>query len=140
MTYGHQQIIHSIEELPNLALTFLETIPAQSIVCLEAEMGMGKTTFTKFVLQAMGIKDVQGSPTYSIVNQYISPLYGKVYHLDLYRIEDEEELLDIGLEEILYSDCFVFIEWASRAKNLLPEKVIYLSIARNKKGDRVFSW
>ena len=133
-------LIHSVDELRGLAVAFLESVPSNAIVCMDAEMGMGKTTFVQYVLQAMGIEDVKGSPTYSIVNEYVSPMYGKVYHLDLYRTETEEELYDIGLEEILYGDRFVFIEWAERAKEMLPDDVINLSITLEENGARRFVW
>lgn len=140
MKTKYDYLIHSVDELRGLAVQFLESVPVHSIVCMDAEMGMGKTTFIQYVLHAMGIKDVKGSPTYSIVNEYVSPIYGKVYHLDLYRTETEEELYDIGLEEILYSDHFVFIEWASRAAALLPDEVIDLSITFEDDGARRFVW
>lgn len=140
MMMTHKHIIQTPADLESLAITFVESLPAHSVVCLEGEMGVGKTTFTQFVLHALGIDDVQGSPTYSIVNEYVSPTYGKVYHLDLYRIEEEEELYDIGLEEILYSDAFVFIEWPSRAENMIPETAVYLTIKLLDSGARLFEW
>lgn len=140
MDFTYQEIIHSETELRGLAMQFLDSIPNPSIVCLEAEMGVGKTTFTQYLLQAMGIEDYQGSPTYSIVNEYHSPIYGKVFHLDLYRTDTEEELYDIGLEEILYSDNFVFIEWPSRAESMLPDEFVRLSITLLEDGSRKFEW
>lgn len=140
MKTKHSYTTHSIDELRDLAVRFLESVPEKSIVCLDAEMGAGKTTFTQFVLQAMGIENPNGSPTYSIVNEYVSPLFGTVFHLDLYRIETVEELYDIGLEEILYSNNFVFIEWPSRAEMLIPDDAIYLTIRLGENGERVFSW
>lgn len=140
MKTKHSYTTHSIDELRDLAVRFLESVPEKSIVCLDAEMGAGKTTFTQFVLQAMGIENPNGSPTYSIVNEYVSPLFGTVFHLDLYRIETVEELYDIGLEEILYSNNFVFIELPSRAEMLIPDDAIYLTIRLGENGERVFSW
>jgi tRNA threonylcarbamoyladenosine biosynthesis protein TsaE len=140
MKKRHKYIIHTIDELQDLAVRFLEIIPEKSIVCLDAEMGAGKTTFTQFVLQAMGIENPNGSPTYSIVNEYFSPIYGAVFHLDLYRIESEEELYDIGIEEILNSNSYVFIEWPSKAPNILPDGVVFLSIKQMDNGDRLFEF
>lgn len=140
MKIKHEYTISEIDELRSLAVKFLETLPEHAIICLEAEMGAGKTTFTQFVLQAMGIEHPEGSPTYSIVNEYFSPKYGKVFHLDLYRTDTEEELYDIGLEEIIYGDSIAFIEWPSRAVHLLPDNIIYLYIKRNINSSRTFTW
>ena len=131
---------YDINEIEPTAQWLLEQLGNQKVIALHGEMGAGKTTFTQFVLQAMGIEHPEGSPTYSIVNEYFSPKYGKVFHLDLYRTDTEEELYDIGLEEIIYGDSIAFIEWPSRAVHLLPDNIIYLYIKRNINSSRTFTW
>ena len=81
-----------------------------NIFFLEGDLGAGKTTMVKQFLALLGSKDTISSPTFSIVNQYNTP-NGPCYHFDLYRLEDIEEVLDIGMEEYLYSDQLCFIEW-----------------------------
>lgn len=125
--------IESLADLPSAAIEFLENIGNAKIIAFSAEMGSGKTTFITALLRAMGIKDVEGSPTYSLVNIYESEMYGSIHHFDLYRIEDEDEALDIGIEEMIYSDNFCFIEWPEKIASLLPDDILTVKI--NREGD-----
>lgn len=127
----------SLDDLRTLAVDFLELQNTPVVVCLHAEMGVGKTTFVQYILQAMGIEDPEGSPTYSIVNEYVSPKYGKVFHLDLYRTDTEEELYDIGLEEIIYGNHYAFIEWPSRAESMLPDDCVNIRMTLQADGSRL---
>lgn len=140
MIFSHQHIINSEQELIALAQEFLKSIPEKSIVCLSGEMGVGKTTFIQQILKCLGVENLKGSPTYSIINEYISPKFGKVFHLDLYRIKNEAELLDIGIEEIFYQKNYAFIEWPDLAQPLLPEDAVFVSIQLENGGSRKFEW
>jgi tRNA threonylcarbamoyladenosine biosynthesis protein TsaE len=131
--------VDSIDDLPRAAQLFLEQFDHRKVYLFSAEMGAGKTTFITAVLHAMGIEEVDGSPTYSLVNSYESPMYGKIYHFDLYRIEDEIEALDIGIEEMLYSGGMCFIEWPEKINNLLPDNVIWSYIRRNEDNTRTIT-
>ncbi len=94
-------------------------------------IGVGKTTLIQALCKSLGITEKVTSPSYSIVNEYVnSDLY--VYHFDFYRINDEEEAFDIGVEEYFYSDHFCFIEWPENIPNLLPEN--YTQIHINEEG------
>ena len=87
------------------------------------DMGVGKTTLIKAMVKALGSTDDVTSPTFSIVNEYES-LKGKIFHFDMYRIEDEMEALNFGFEDYLNSDTnWLFIEWPENVSNLLPEDV-----------------
>lgn len=112
--------IQSVEELKKVAK---ELIPQflHKVILFEGEMGAGKTTFMKVLVEEMHTQDEISSPTFSIVNEYDTEL-GKVYHFDMYRIKSEEEAMDFGVEEYLYSGNFCFIEWPSKVENLLPEE------------------
>ena len=131
--------VDSIDDLPRAAQLFLEQFDHRKVYLFSAEMGAGKTTFITAVLHAMGIEEVDGSPTYSLVNSYESPMYGKIYHFDLYRIEDEIEALDIGIEEMLYSGGMCFIEWPEKINNLLPDNVIWSYIRTNEDNTRTIT-
>lgn len=131
--------IDSIDDLPRAAQLFLEQFDHRKIFLFSAEMGAGKTTFITALLHAMGIEEVDGSPTYSLVNSYDSVMYGKIYHFDLYRIEDEMEALDIGVEEMLYSGSICFIEWPEKINNLLPDNAIWSYIRRNEDNTRTLT-
>lgn len=131
--------IDSIDDLPRAAQLFLEQFDHRKIFLFSAEMGAGKTTFITALLHAMGIEEVDGSPTYSLVNSYDSAMYGKIYHFDLYRINSEIEALDIGIEEMLYSGSICFIEWPEKIENLLPDNVIWSYIRINEDSTRTLT-
>lgn len=123
-------------ELIHLAKVFLDDHLKHKIICFKGDMGAGKTTFIKYLAKAMGVEDQVSSPTYGYVNEYFSPYYGKVIHFDLYRIDTTEEAFDIGFEEYLYNDDYVFIEWPQKIDNLLPENIVWVNITIEETGER----
>ena len=123
-------------DLIHISTEFLNTFKEESIFAFYAEMGVGKTTFIRYLAKAMGIEDEVSSPTYGFVNEYESPYFGTVHHFDLYRIEDEAEAYDIGIEEYLYGEEKVFIEWAENIDNLLPESCVRVTITKDDQGGR----
>jgi tRNA threonylcarbamoyladenosine biosynthesis protein TsaE len=129
----------SLNDLPSAAQLFLEQFGHNKIFAFEAEMGSGKTTFITAILQAMGIEEVEGSPTYSLVNVYESAMYGKVFHFDVYRLKSEDEALDIGIEEMLYGGGMCFVEWPEKIQNLLPENTIWVYIRKNEDETRTIT-
>ena len=131
--------INSIAELPEAAVVFLKAVGEHKIIAFSAKMGAGKTTFIKAILKSMGINEVVASPTYSIVNVYDSKKFGRIYHFDLYRIKDDQEALDVGIEEMLYSGNLCFIEWPEKINNLLPDNVIWSYIRRNEDSTRTLT-
>lgn len=112
--------IESIEELTTIAKELIPQFQHKTIL-FEGEMGAGKTTFIKVLVEVMGTQDEVSSPTFSIVNEYETDL-GKVFHFDLYRIKSEEEAMDFGIEEYLYSNQYCLIEWPSKIENLIPNE------------------
>jgi tRNA threonylcarbamoyladenosine biosynthesis protein TsaE len=93
------------------------------------EMGAGKTTFIHALCNHLGVTSVVGSPTYSIINQYSSSDGGTICHMDWYRMKDEEEALQAGVEDALYSGDQCFIEWPERAAGLLPTDTLHITIS-----------
>ncbi len=132
-------IVNDLDGIRPIALDLLERLQTGSIVVLVGEMGAGKTTFTQSVLRAMGIEDLEGSPTYSLINEYESPYFGKVYHMDLYRLDSLEEALDIGIEELLYQNVICFIEWPEKIKELLPDNTIWVYLRANEDLSRIIT-
>jgi tRNA threonylcarbamoyladenosine biosynthesis protein TsaE len=132
-------IVDDLDGIRPIALDLLERLKTGSIVVLVGEMGAGKTTFTQSVLRAMGIEDLEGSPTYSLINEYESPYFGKVYHMDLYRLNSLDEALDIGIEELLYQNVICFIEWPEKIKELLPDNTIWVYLRANEDLSRIIT-
>lgn len=116
--------IYSLEEMQRFAnLMALAINQSSLIVIFNGELGAGKTTMIRFILQCFGCIDRIKSPTYNIVHEYEFP-NRKVYHLDLYRTETEEELVHIGLQDYVSSnDSIVFIEWGAN-KGITADIVI----------------
>jgi len=99
-------------------------------------MGVGKTTLIKELIKQLGSLDNVSSPTFSLVNEYDSRKGEKIYHFDFYRIKSEEEALDMGIEDYLYSDIWCFIEWPEKVKNLLPLNAVEIHLTLNEDGTR----
>ncbi len=104
-----QFTIQHMEDWQNIAETVISKLE-HNILLLNGNLGAGKTTFTQFLLKNLGSKDEINSPTYSIVNEYNTPK-GKVYHFDLYRLKNIDEVYDIGMEEYLDHSFLCIIEW-----------------------------
>lgn len=128
--------IQTEKDIISVAQEFLQFIDTYKLVCFYGEMGAGKTTFIKALLKAMDARDDGSSPTFSIINEYESYMYGLIYHFDLYRLESAEEALDIGIEEIIYQDFMCFIEWPDKIINLLPENHVKVKLVVNEDNSR----
>lgn len=130
--------IEKLEELTGVARSLLCNFK-HKIILFEGEMGAGKTTLIKEIISQMGSRDETSSPTFSIVNEYDTEM-GKVFHFDLYRIKSEEEAMDFGIEEYLYSGNYCFIEWPVKIENLIPENHhIVKIIAGNRSRSIIFA-
>lgn len=103
--------LKTLKDTENLAKKFSTQLKEKDLVLLKGDLGSGKTTFVKFLVKSLGFpQDNVSSPSFTIVQEYI--FEGKtIYHIDLYRIEKEDELFEIGLEEILNGDSLVIVEW-----------------------------
>jgi len=93
------------------------------------QMGVGKTTLIKELCKSLGVLDNISSPTFSLVNEYQTANNDKVYHFDFYRIEDEEEAFDIGIEDYFDSKNWCFIEWPENIENLLPLDAVEIHLS-----------
>ena len=99
-------------ETKEFAKEFAKTLKPGDIVTLDGDLGAGKTVFTKGICEYFNVKDYVVSPTYTIVNEYRGDI--PIYHFDIYRLEEEEELYNIGFYEYLNSDALVIVEWAEK--------------------------
>ena len=121
---------YTIEELPQIAKDVIAN-SKHKIILFYGEMGVGKTTLIKEIVKQLGILDNVSSPTFSLVNEYHSKNNDKVFHFDFYRIDKEEEALDMGIEEYFYSNSWCLIEWPNKVENLLPLKSVIINITAN---------
>ena len=121
--------LKSISDLKEVVASLAVDILKHKVVTFEGDLGAGKTTFIKALCHHLGITDLVSSPTFSIVNEYEHPSDAlKVYHMDLYRLADEDELINIGFEDYLDSGDLILIEWPQIAKHLLPSNTIGIHI------------
>lgn len=128
--------VNSLKECENFAEKFSKLLRKGDVVSLVGDLGAGKTTFTKFVGKSFGIIEDITSPTFNLVNVY----YGKFEfnHMDLYRIDFFEELYQIDYENYFYPDGVTLIEWAEKAKELLPKNIIEVEILKISESSRKF--
>lgn len=138
-------IVKNIGELETAAEEFLSNIGNRRHFAFDAEMGVGKTTFISTVARLAGSLDEASSPTFSIVNQYElsedSRLKGGlIYHFDFYRIESDEEALDLGLDDYWDSGSLCLIEWAEKVEKFLPEDLVTVRMEERENGIRVISF
>lgn len=109
-------------------------------ILFQGEMGAGKTTLIKDLVKCFGSEDTVTSPTFSIVNQYITKENKTIYHFDFYRIDDIEEAYDMGYEEYFYSGNICLVEWGEKVEKLLPPQSMIIKIEKkeNKRDITIF--
>jgi len=120
---------YTLQELPETAKEILQ-FSKHKIFLFYGEMGVGKTTLIKEITKQLTVVDTVSSPTFSLVNEYRTRNNEKVYHFDFYRIDTEDEALDMGIEEYFYSNCLCLIEWPNKVENLLPLKSVNITISK----------
>ncbi len=129
-----------LNEINRAAKEFREILSTNKIIAFEGEMGVGKTTFIKALCAELGVIGNVNSPSFSIVNEYITEKEEKIFHFDFYRIKNSLELFDIGFEEYLNQDAYIFIEWPQKALEVLPEDVLYVKMSVLPDETRLMSW
>lgn len=129
------KITFSLEEIDQVASQLLAANP-NKVILFHGEMGAGKTTFIKALSKALGVKDATSSPTFSLVNEYQTVDNKTLYHFDVYRLKNESEAYDMGIEDYLYSGNWCFIEWAEKIPNLIPEQHSVIELKLTADGKR----
>jgi len=118
----------SLTGIDEAAKKFIAAIGTYKVVALHGNMGAGKTTFVHAVCEALGVKETVSSPTFAIINQYQTAKGQIIYHIDMYRLRDEEEAINAGVEDCLYSGDYCFVEWPEKAPGIFPEHALHVYI------------
>ena len=128
--------VENTESLAAAARKFVDEMGKNRVFAFYGKMGAGKTTFIKAVCEELGVEDVINSPTFAIVNEYVDGHGEPIYHFDFYRIKKEQEVLDIGYEDYVYSGNVCFMEWPELIENLLPDDAVKVTIEEEMDGSR----
>ena len=129
--------IDSLSELKDVAQEVIESLEGRTVVLLRGEMGAGKTTLISRIAAYLGAEDTVTSPTFALVNQYEGSEC-RIYHFDFYRIEEIEEVFDLGYEEYFYSGDLCFVEWPEKIEPLLPDDAMTVRITVGDDEHRIF--
>ena len=129
--------ISSLETINDAAHEFIAAMGDYTVFAFNGEMGAGKTTFIKALCEELGVEDATNSPSFAIINEYRSETTAElIYHFDCYRLEDEVEAEEIGVEDYLYSGALCFIEWPERIESLLPDDTVEVDVVEQEDGTR----
>lgn len=118
----------TLQQLSGMGRELLDHYPDQRIWLFHGDMGAGKTSFIKEICRQLGVNENMSSPTFTLVNEYLDKIGTKVFHFDFYRLKNELEAMEIGVEEYFYSGNYCFIEWPEKVRSLLPANHININI------------
>lgn len=133
--------VPAIEHLDSAAREFFSHIGDETVFAFRGPLGAGKTTFIAALMKFLGVNGEEvNSPSFAIVNEYRSDTTAElIYHFDLYRLENLEEVLDIGFEDYLDCGALCFIEWPQIVEDILPDDTVYVDIAVDDDGSRTIN-
>lgn len=129
-----------LNDIEKAAQQFIDTTAGKKVFAFHGDMGAGKTTFITTVCKVLGVQDIVSSPTFSIINQYKTAGGELIYHLDLYRLKDEEEAIMAGVEDCYYSGHYCFTEWPEKAPGLLPGDTVHCFLTLAGTDKRKLAW
>ena len=125
---GLSFLVNDERELSSIANKIL-SYSKSNVFVFYGDMGVGKTTFIKYLCSSLNVIDIVSSPTFSIVNEYKTNKDSSVFHFDFYRTLNKDEVFDIGYEEYIFSSSFCFIEWPEKAHGLLPSSFVKVNMS-----------
>lgn len=127
--------VNQLSDLESVVTEMLGFARQSKIFAFYGAMGAGKTTLIKQFCRRMQVTDEVNSPTFSIVNEYVTPENESIYHFDFYRINKQEEAYDIGYENYFYGGNLCLIEWPEKIEQLLPDNFVKVSIVADVNGE-----
>ena len=122
------ELTYQLTEINYVAEQLLKSLNHRKLIAFHGEMGAGKTTLIQAICHALGADASFGSPTFSIINEYADGHGDPVYHIDLYRLKDQEEAVRAGVEDCIDSGYYCFVEWPERAEALFPSDTAHCHI------------
>jgi tRNA threonylcarbamoyladenosine biosynthesis protein TsaE len=125
------EMVYSLRDLPQTASRFWKAVGNARVLAFHGKMGSGKTTLIHALCDTLHVKDIISSPTFSIINEYFyteQKVTKKIFHIDLYRLKDEKEAIQAGIEDCLYSDHICLVEWPEKILSILPEDTVHVFI------------
>ncbi|MDP4282638.1 MAG: tRNA (adenosine(37)-N6)-threonylcarbamoyltransferase complex ATPase subunit type 1 TsaE [Bacteroidota bacterium] len=134
----HKITIRSESELEKAARDLMAAYPDARVFAFYGKMGVGKTTFIRSICRLLGAEDIVQSPSFAIINEYLTEKGDSLYHFDFYRIRKLEEVYDLGYEDYFYSGKYCFIEWPELIESLLPSDVVRIMMEGEK--DRIITY
>lgn len=132
-------IAFTLGDLPKIATDLLEAAKNQKVIAFSGTLGAGKTTLIGQLIKQLGYPDYMGSPTFSLVNEYRAPGLPSVFHFDAYRIKNVEEMMDMGWEEYVDTEAWLFIEWPEKIESILPDRLMIVKL-HSDKSVRTLNW
>jgi tRNA threonylcarbamoyladenosine biosynthesis protein TsaE len=121
-------VSHSLAQTQELGTVLGELLEGQEIICLEGELGTGKTSLIQAIGRAKGVREPITSPTFTLVNEYHGT-HVSLHHVDLYRLESAEEIVQTGIDACFYGESICLVEWAEKARAILPAEHLYIALA-----------
>ena len=131
--------VNSLKELDLVAEELVEQFPKERVFAFYGKMGAGKTTFIQSICRILDTADNVTSPTFALINEYVTTEANSIFHFDFYRIKDIEEAFDLGYEDYIYSGDYCLIEWPEMIETLLPENLVEVKIEVQEDGSRTIT-
>ena len=125
--------LRNLEETNEFGIRFGKALKSGDILCLNGDLGAGKTTLSKSIGVGLGVEEYITSPTFALINQYKGRV--PVYHFDVYRLENAHELYDLGFDEYFYGNGVCIIEWADKIDKMIPKDRIVIDIEKGNNLD-----
>ncbi len=129
-------IVFILDNITQAAKQLITFAGDKRIVALHGQMGAGKTTLVHAVCEVLAVQDVVSSPTFSIINEYGTASGNMVYHIDLYRLANEREAVQAGVEECIFSGEWCFVEWPEKAPGLFPQDIMHCYLTVKNSNER----
>jgi tRNA threonylcarbamoyladenosine biosynthesis protein TsaE len=126
----------TLGQIKPIAQSLWEEGKGHKVWAFHAGMGAGKTTFIHALCEELGVRSAISSPTFAIINEYNSGEAGVIYHMDWYRLKNEEEAMNAGVEDSLQSGSYCFIEWPENAEGILPDDTFHVYMEVLNEGTR----